>query len=281
MDRARQNFLLLGSFPPKGENHSNIVTTYAGPGVVAGLFSLIAFCVLVIDAAFFEWSRTVSAPIREFFGAITEAGDSGFYLIPCGVLLLVLLFTNYTLISQQAQSIAGSVVARGVFIFTAIAAPSLVITIVKRIIGRARPKHYDSEGVWSLEPIAFDASYAAFPSGHSTTIAAVAVAFALFVPGRWRMVIFLAAGWVALSRAVIGAHYLSDVIIGVICGGTGALLVALYFARRGLVFTLDEKGIPHAQSLADRSATISAFAELLSTLFRQVPVSNAQKKDPS
>jgi membrane-associated phospholipid phosphatase len=76
-------------------------------------------------------------------------------------------------------------------------------------------------------------SGASFPSGHSVaaSVTIVAAVIALVPPGRWRA--WWGAGAVAfsvlmaLSRAYLGAHWLSDAIAGILLGTSCALLAAL------------------------------------------------------
>jgi len=76
-------------------------------------------------------------------------------------------------------------------------------------------------------------SGASFPSGHSiaASVTVVAAVIALVPPGRARVAWgAVAAGFsvlMALSRAYLGAHWLSDAIAGVLLGTSCALLAAL------------------------------------------------------
>ena len=76
-------------------------------------------------------------------------------------------------------------------------------------------------------------SGASFPSGHSVaaTVTVVAAIIALVPPGRARVAWGAAAAvfsvLMALSRAYLGAHWLSDAIAGVLLGASCALLAAL------------------------------------------------------
>jgi membrane-associated phospholipid phosphatase len=104
----------------------------------------------------------------------------------------------------------------------AIALSEALIGTLKGIYDRTRPPH-------SLVAT----SAASFPSGHaiaaSVTVAAAVIA--LVPPGRWRAwwgagaVVF--ASMMALSRAYLGAHWLSDVVAGILLGTSCALLAAL------------------------------------------------------
>ena len=76
-------------------------------------------------------------------------------------------------------------------------------------------------------------SGASFPSGHSiaATVTVVAAVIALVPPGRARVAWGTAAAGfsvlMALSRAYLGAHWLSDALAGVLLGTSCALLAAL------------------------------------------------------
>jgi undecaprenyl-diphosphatase len=104
----------------------------------------------------------------------------------------------------------------------AIVASEALIGTLKAIYDRARPPH-------SLVAT----SGASFPSGHSiaATVTVVAAVIALVPPGRRR--VWWGAGAVAfsvlmaLSRAYLAAHWLSDAIAGVLLGTSCALLAAL------------------------------------------------------
>ena len=75
-------------------------------------------------------------------------------------------------------------------------------------------------------------SGASFPSGHAiaASVTVVAAVLALVPPGRRRVAYGLAAGafsvLMALSRAYLGAHWLSDALAGVLLGTSCALLAA-------------------------------------------------------
>ncbi|MBS1709181.1 MAG: phosphatase PAP2 family protein [Armatimonadetes bacterium] len=81
-----------------------------------------------------------------------------------------------------------------------------------------------------LEPIYNNSS---FPSGHTTTTWAIAMAVVLFCSGSraaWiRTGFVLWAVAVALSRVYIGVHYPADVVGGAALGAMGAGLVRLFW----------------------------------------------------
>lgn len=103
----------------------------------------------------------------------------------------------------------------------AVAAAGVVITIGKELFDRARPPLAGIDAVGAIP------SSASFPSGHSATAFAAAVAVGLFYPKLRRPLLALAAV-VALSRVYLGVHYASDVLVGSLLGvllGLGSVWV--------------------------------------------------------
>ena len=148
------------------------------------------------------------------------------------------------------------------FVFTAIALPSLFDTIIKHLIGRARPFVVAGPDVWAYEPFSWHARYASFPSGHATTAFAALVAIGAIFP-QARALMWIYAVLIALSRVVITAHHPSDVIGGAIVGAVGAVLVRNWFAARRLGFTVAADGSVRAMPGPSFRRIIKAVARRL------------------
>jgi undecaprenyl-diphosphatase len=88
--------------------------------------------------------------------------------------------------------------------------------------------------------------YASLPSGHSTTAFAAAVAIAALWP-KARIPMLIYAAVIALSRVIITAHFVSDVVAAAFVGGFGAILVRNWYASRGLAFGPGVDGAVHAK----------------------------------
>lgn len=101
----------------------------------------------------------------------------------------------------------------------AIGAASLVVNQPMKLLGdRPRPDRAGGEvpeGRWVPMPTS-----SSFPSGHSASALAFAVAVGDVVPAL-RVPLFAAGGTVAFSRVYTGVHYPGDVLVG---AATGALL---------------------------------------------------------
>ena len=97
----------------------------------------------------------------------------------------------------------------------------LLFMMLKRVTGRERP---DAPHAWAtlLPPDHFS-----FPSGHTMTAFAVTVAISLFYPMLAGPLLFCAFS-IAISRILLGMHFLSDVMAGALIGS--ALGFAAYLA---------------------------------------------------
>ena len=100
--------------------------------------------------------------------------------------------------------------------------------VVKLVTGRARPS-VKTEAHWNGPR--FGSKYHAFPSGHTASSTAF---FAALFLARKKIgaPLLLIPVLIALSRMVVGAHYLSDVTFAAILGVICALLVARWIPIR-------------------------------------------------
>jgi undecaprenyl-diphosphatase len=89
------------------------------------------------------------------------------------------------------------------------AASATIFLAIKKLAGRKRPCEI-GQNCWAtlLPPDQFS-----FPSGHSMTAFSVAVPLSLFYPSLEAGLLFCAIS-IALSRIVLGLHFLSDIIVG-------------------------------------------------------------------
>ncbi|WP_255150998.1 phosphatase PAP2 family protein [Halorarius halobius] len=169
-----------------------------------------------------EALRSVPDAVVLLFALVTQLGDLWFY------------FLALTVAYAFGESLVGDAVSRErIAAVVAVAVGALAVTAgLKELFAHPRPP-----GAGTLRPMPWlpavlvpvvesfaTADGYALPSGHATGSAAVYGAAALFVRyGRARARYLLAAVavlLVALSRVVIGVHYLLDVVVGVVAGLT-------------------------------------------------------------
>jgi len=136
--------------------------------------------------------------VRWWMIASTRGGDGWFWGF-CGVAVLA---------SHDRDKCAA-------FLAAAIAAATgiLLFTILKKSVGRSRPCALEPHCWATLLP----ADQFSFPSGHSITAFAVAIPLSIFYPVAAPVLLALAAS-IALSRIILGMHFLSDVIAGSMLG---------------------------------------------------------------
>ncbi len=146
--------------------------------------------------------------VRIYAVGSTRAGD-GWLWYAMG--LAILLFGGET----RLEALAGATVAA--------ALSAMTFMGLKRFTGRRRPYQIEPH-CWAtlLPPDQFS-----FPSGHTMMAFAVAVSLSLFYPTLAIGLLFCALS-IAMSRILLGMHFLSDVAVGALIG-TG-LGYAGYFA---------------------------------------------------
>ena len=207
--------------------------------IVLALIAAAVISMLVLDASAVDWARAEPHWFRAAFEEITQFGLSGWFLFPCGFILLVLGALTSPQLPTATQAVLAALGARVGFVFLAIAVPGLFVSIVKRLIGRARPFVGGHEDPFAYVPFAWDPAYASMPSGHSTTAVAAAIAVGAIWP-RTRAVMWLYAAAILVSRVAVLAHHPSDVIGGAVVALIGTRLLQRAFAARGLVFCADD-----------------------------------------
>lgn len=161
---------------------------------------------------------------------VTWFGQGGVVLYPIGILILVGLGACY-LLPGLAGRMEGPIRTLAA-IFIAVAAAGLADDVLKFIFGRARPYLWLAGDQSGFGFFRYGAKFASFPSGHTTTSVAAALAFSAVFP-RARPLFLLAALLIALSRIVLDVHYASDVITGALLGTIIAYGVLDRLKKRG------------------------------------------------
>jgi undecaprenyl-diphosphatase len=235
LQNTQRNFARWISFiavpPPK---HVLRPTPPAIAAASAGLYVVVMW-MFFVDAAGTAWARNLPQGVRDVFEHITNLGLSGWFLFPFGFVLLILAAVISPKLPDVAQGVLTTLAVRIGFLFLAIGVPGLFATIVKRLIGRARPFVGGADDPFAYMPFIWRPEYAAMPSGHSTTAVAAAIAVGAISP-RLRWIMWVYALTIMLSRVIVLAHHPSDVIAGALVGAAGALMIRRGFAGRRLLF---------------------------------------------
>lgn len=203
--------------------------------------SFVLFGVYVLDPFFLERSKALAPEARNFLRSVTDIGRSNWMLIPAGSLVALALVLRRT--HQGFRNAAGyGLIASTIgFVFVSVGGAGLIGNLTKYILGRARPKLFDTLGSFDFQLFSFDPDHASFPSGHATNIFALATVLAMLWP-RGKVLLYTVAAWIAASRVLIGQHYFTDAVGGAILGTAFPYLVRERFAARRWLFEPAPRG---------------------------------------
>jgi len=178
----------------------------------AGFLSiLIGLAALVIDRplAHFIYDH-VDAKTHKALDGITHYAKAGHWL---GAAILALIVAagmrHFNALAEESTQLINYSLA----FIASLTMGSAVLHVIKLVIGRRRPRDDMEMGLYGFMPMAFNPNYNSFPSGHALTICCVAVIFTCVWP-MWWPVWFAIAALLAVTRALLTAHFLSDVLIG-------------------------------------------------------------------
>jgi membrane-associated phospholipid phosphatase len=181
------------------------------PVIVLAAMLVVLGSAFVLDALVSDWARQLQAPVLDgIVGVINPIGS--------GVMLLAMCLVVAALSRSRPRLREGAWV--GVLAFVT---AGLIEYTVKYVVGRPRP---------AAAGTPFDLELDSFPSGHATSVFAVATALASSYPAlRWPL--YALATAIALGRVYLARHHLSDVIAGAFIGFAIASLLVRHRTGAG------------------------------------------------
>jgi lipid A 4'-phosphatase len=220
-------------------------------GALAGGALLLASMVF-IDRPIARLFHDGNATVHATFAFITQFGLGDGYLVASAAAYLTLRLSAWRWRDRPWAERLMLNANRALFIFCAVAASGLLVDLLKVVFGRARPKLLFVDGTYGFFWGAWQADYWSFPSGHATTIAALAAAFFLLWP-RFLPAYLAAALLVTASRIIIDAHYVSDALAGALLGVVVTWLLHAAFVRAAVPLApkAPTAELPGARSLRD------------------------------
>lgn len=178
--------------------------------------------------------------LKEFFEQITVLGDSAWYYI---FSLFLIIFFYLLKKSNYFKNFNSSIEIYknfSLFLFFALIVTGLITQLLKHIIARPRPNYTSFEDGLGFNFFSLNSEFHSFPSGHTSTIFAVALVISFFTPRLKYFLIFF-AGIIALSRIAVGAHFFTDVAGGIAVSCLGIKLTKLFLKRYFLIDVTKEK----------------------------------------
>jgi membrane-associated phospholipid phosphatase len=192
----------------------------------SGLFFLTLGVVLfaVDRRAAHVFHDRIPFPLHRFIARTTDGAKGGHWL----AISIIVLAISYGLrmFGHDTPAVRSAFFA-GLAFLICLAIGTIITHIFKIVLGRRRPRDELEHNLYGFMPFCFDLQYDSFPSGHALTIVCVAVILSGLFPvlaPLW----FIIAFYLALTRAFVSAHFLSDVSIGIGLGLLTAREVVFY-----------------------------------------------------
>ena len=174
---------------------------FPNPWNLAVFAALVVMLVLVLDRQVTQLFATRSGLLYEAASVLTHLGEVPWSLGPPS---LVFLVARYVL---RRPGLA----TRALFVFASVAASGLLVDVVKALVGRARPGLWLDDGIYGFFFLRRSTVYQSFPSGHTACATGACFALAALAP-CYRLRLMAAGLLIGLTRVVVTAHYLSDVL---------------------------------------------------------------------
>ncbi len=202
---------------------------------------LIGICLL--DAPVVAYAQHTGSILKPLGSIVTDVGQSGWIII-VSLVLAIQAATAYRLSPTLKIRLQAAFIGQmAAYVLLCVALSGITANLLKRLIGRARPKLFDELGPFSFDMLHGSARFESFPSGHATTVGALMMAMLLIAPA-YRLFFVSMGLWLGFSRVIVGAHYPSDVIAGLGLGAWFSLAIAIAFSAHGLLFRLRPDGWP-------------------------------------
>lgn len=173
-------------------------------------FSLLILPALYFDRTIVLWVKDYLKPNFDLYWLDPGAnrwvayGTNGATL----VVISVLIYLGGRIRSNRTFIDAGK------FLLAGFIASGITVQAIKHLLGRARPRiTYD---ILFVGP-SLKGGYDSFPSGHTTAAFCFAFIISLYFP-RYRVIFYLLAIFIALSRVIGLSHFPSDILAGAVVG---------------------------------------------------------------
>ena len=174
--------------------------TMTKPFVVFGMFVLFAILYIWCDQAL----AFALSPLRGMTSLkiLTLMGLGALWISTLGFLFVLF----YVVLKKR------DIALKLGFLWLCVFIPNMIHGVLKVTLGRARPLMLLDKGEYGFYGFKLDSAFWSFPSGHTTTVVALALGAWFFWP-RYRLWYVLFALLLPITRLMLAKHYLSDVMM--------------------------------------------------------------------
>ncbi|HEX4078535.1 MAG TPA: phosphatase PAP2 family protein [Rhizomicrobium sp.] len=167
-------------------------------------------CFAIDRRATHLFHAAVARPFERVLHASTDWAKGALWLtVSVAALVIAFLLQRLFGHSRSIDTLAQVSLA----FLVSLAAASLILHTIKTLLGRRRPRDELELDLYGFRPFTFDLRSDSFPSGHALTIFCVAVVVSAVTPGL-ALLWFAVAAYLALTRALLNSHFVSDVLVG-------------------------------------------------------------------
>jgi membrane-associated phospholipid phosphatase len=178
----------------------------------AGIFLIVlgVACVAIDRPAVHFIYDHVSARFHNFLSATTHLAKAAHWLAAA----CILTAASWAWLHWIGENAGARLTLQVALAFLgSLALGSAVLHGIKLVLGRRRPRDELEMNRYGFILFGFNLNWNSFPSGHALTIMCVATIATALWPGL-AILWFAAALWLGLTRALLNAHFLSDVFVG-------------------------------------------------------------------
>jgi undecaprenyl-diphosphatase len=208
---------------------------------VLAAVALLAVLALLVDGRIHAYAPVWKAAYLDaIVGVLNPIGAGVTLLLVCTAMSLGTGLARHSRLHRAASLAAVTFIVAGLIEFT-----------LKHTVGRPRPD--------------VNTDLDSFPSGHATSVFAVATVFAHFFPGL-RMPLYTLASAIAVGRVYLDRHYVSDIAAGAMIGW----LVATWLIRAtdryaGVLPEWAARSVRRSAAAPERSVELPAASDVTLT----------------
>jgi len=216
--------------------HTQTKTRWFVAGVVT-----VAACLglmLWVDEAVARYMRALGdTTLVAAFSQVTKLGNSAIWY----AVALIGISVAAAAAKRKPEIHAGVVMRKRLrawlFLIASMAASGFLVNAIKLVVGRERPNSLFDDGMATFYPMSSMTESWSFPSGHTQSIWAAMLALSCIYPPL-RMPCLALAVLVSISRVIVGAHFVSDIVGGAFIAIVVACVFRHLFERRGTTLNL-------------------------------------------